>query len=483
MKTIALRVLGLVPAHVSYADVRVMYRRHEGIHVENQIVDQVLLEESEGIGLRVLVAGQWGFAASRHLDAAGLQDLVRRAVTQAQSAVGHGPATALAPGQVIQATYATPLARDPFTVPVSEKVGLLLRASAGMQTRGVTSAEASIDLFQDHKIFANTEGSLIEQTITESGAGLMATAADGSDVQRRSFPQSVPRAIKGQRGDFATAGYEHIQGLRLVEEAPRVGEEAVALLGADPCPSTETTLIVGGTQMAMVIHECAGHPSELDRVLGSEASLAGGSYMEPQLRGSLRFGSDLVTVAADATLPRGLGTFGYDDEGTPAQRTVLIRNGICVEYLTSRESARTLGTPSSGAARADGWYRVPLVRMTNVSLEPGETPLAEMIGTTEDGILVDMNKSLSIDDRRLSFRFGSEIGWEIKHGKLGRMLKNCTFRGITPQFWATCDAVGDAASYRLYGIPSCNKGEPLQVAHIGHGTVPARFRKQTVGSH
>jgi TldD protein len=481
MKTIALRVLGLVPSSVGYADIRVVFRRHEGIHVENQLVDQVLYEESEGIGLRVLVAGQWGFAATPRLDAASLQELVHRAVTQARSAVGRGPAAALAPASAVQATYATPLIRDPFAVPVAEKVGLLLRASAAMQAPHVTAAEASMDLFQDHKVFANTEGALIDQTLTESGAGLMATASDGMDVQRRSFPQSVPRAIKGQRGDFATAGYEHIESLRLVEEAPRVGAQAAALLTATPCAATTTTLVVSGTQMALLIHECAGHPAELDRVLGSEASAAGGSFMEPQLRGKLRFGADLVTIVADATLPGGLGTFAYDDEGTPAQRTILVKHGIVVDYLTSRESARVFDAWSNGAARADGWHRVPLVRMTNVCLEPGGTSLAEMIGTTEDGILVDMNKSLSIDDRRLSFRFGSEIGWEIKNGKLGRVLKNCVFRGITPQFWANCDAVGDAASYRLYGLPSCNKGEPLQVAHIGHGTVPARFRNVAVG--
>ncbi len=483
MRTIAQRVLGLVPSSVDYADVRVIYRRHEGIHVENHIVDQVLDEESEGIGLRVLVQGQWGFAASPRLDPAGLDDLVHRAMTQALCAVGRGPATSLAPASVVQTVYTTPLMKDPFAISIQDKIDLLLRAAAAMQSAGalLKSAEASMDFFQERKVFANTEGSLIEQTITKSGAGLLATASDGSDVQQRSFPQSVPRAIRGQRGDFATAGYEHIETLRLVEQAPRVGEEAVALLTADPCPSTTTTLIVSGTQMAQLVHETAGHPSEMDRVLGSEASLAGGSFMEPQLRGQFRFGTDLVNIVADATLPRGLGSFGYDDEGIPAQRAVIVKDGIFVGYLTSRESARTLNAPSNGAARADGWGRVPLVRMTNVSLEPGDVPLDQLIGTTKSGILMDMNKSLSIDDRRLSFRFGCEIGWEIKNGLLGRMLKNCTYRGITPQFWAGCDAVGDASTFRLYGIPSCNKGEPLQVAHVGHGTVPARFRDVRVG--
>lgn len=309
----------------------------------------------------------------------------------------------------------------------------------------------------------------------------MATAVNEDDAQRRSFPQSVPRAIRGQRGDFATAGWEHVLRLGLVEAAPRVGEEAVALLTAAPCPSTRTTLIVGGTQMAQLVHETVGHLAELDRALGSEASLAGGSYMQPELRGRLRVGAEIVTVTADGTLRGALGSCAYDDEGVPAQRTTLVENGLFSGYLTSRESAGALGELSGGAARADGWQRIPLVRMSNVSLEPGETPFEEIVASTDDGILIDMNRSLSIDETRRAFRFGAEIGWEIKDGRVGRMLKNCTYSGQTLPFWASCDAVADRESWRVYGIPSCNKGEPLQVAHIGHGTVPARFRDVKVG--
>jgi TldD protein len=338
-----------------------------------------------------------------------------------------------------------------------------------------------MDFFQDHKLFASSEGSMVEQIITESGGGIMATAADDREVQRRSFPQSVPRAIRGQRGDFATAGYEHVAALGLVDESERVGGEASALLSAEPCPSGPTTLIVSGTQMALVIHETAGHPAELDRVLGSEASLAGGSYMEPDLRGTLQFGADIVSITADATLSHGMGSFAYDDEGVVAQRTPIVERGRFVGYMTSREHAARLGLPPTGAARADGWQRVPLVRMTNVSLEPGTMSLEEMIGTTNQGVLVDMNRSVSIDDRRLSFRFGSEIGWEIRNGRTARLLKNPTFSSISPRFWAGCDALGNASTFRLYGLPSCNKGEPLQVAHVGHGTVPGRFRDVMLG--
>ncbi len=484
MRALGELVLARLPRDVDYGDVRVVNRRHEGLHVENGAPSQVLDSESEGLAVRVLVHGQWGFAATSRLDAGGAEAAVARAVGQARAARGRGPEARLAPVEPLQASYETPVARDPFTVPVEEKLELLVAASEAMLAAGgaaVRSAEASVDAFRETKLFASTEGTVIEQVLTETGGGIMATAVGDDELQRRSYPHAVPRAIKGQRGDFATAGWEHVLSLGLHGEAPRVGEEAVALLTADECPAATTTLIVSGTQMAYLVHETAGHPAELDRVLGGEASTAGGSFMQPALRGMLRFGAELVNVTADATLGGALGSFAFDDEGVPAQRTPIVRDGMFVGYLTSRESAGALGETSTGAARADGWQRIPLVRMSNVSLEPGETPFEQLVGDTEHGVLVDSNRSLSIDETRRAFRFGSEIGWEIRDGKVGRMLRNCTFSGRTLEFWAGCDAIADRASWRVYGIPSCNKGEPLQVAHIGHGTAPARFRGARVG--
>jgi TldD protein len=479
VRQLAEQVLGLVPAGVSYADVRVVLRQHECVYAEHGRVGQVLYEETEGVAIRVLVDGQWGFAATAFPERA--EAALGRAVAQARAAAAlGGPRARLAPVEPVVARYETPVLRDPLAVPLDEKVALLTAASAAMGA-GLRDAQASYDCFRETKVFASSEGALVEQVLTETGAGLLATAVSADDVQRRSYPQSVPRAIKGQRGDFATAGWEHVQRLALVEEAPRVGEEAIALLSAAQCPSERTTIVVSGTQMALFVHECFGHPAELDRALGSEASLAGGSYMQPELRGKLRVASELVTITADGTLPGGMGSYGYDDEGVAAQRTVVVEDGVFRDYLTSRESAGALGEGSTGAARADGWARIPLVRMSNVSIEPGETPYEEIVDSTQDGILLDMNRSVSIDDTRRAFRFGSEIGWEIKNGKLGRMLRNCAFSGQTLDVWPRCDAVADRASFRVYGLPSCNKGEPLQVAHIGHGTVPARFRDVQVG--
>lgn len=482
MRAVVERVLGLLPAGIDYADVRFVRRRHHGVHVENDAIAQLVREESEGIGLRVLIRGQWGFAAGAATGADDLDRLVREAV--AQAGVEAGPPSRLAPAPVVRGSWASPCARDPFEVALGEQVERLLAAAAEMRRAGpaVVSAQASVDAYRDEKVFGNSEGSLLEQTITETGGGLLATARSEDDVQRRSYPQSVPRAIVGERGDFANAGWEHVEALDLLAAAPRVGAEAVALLAADPCPVTTTTLVVGSNQMAQLLHETAGHPAELDRTLGAEDSLSGGTYMRPDELGRQRFGPEHVTIVADATRPGALGSFGWDDEGVAATRTPIIERGLVGGFLSSRATAGEYGWSSSGAARADGWRRVPLVRMTNLSLEPGQTPADELVGTIRSGVLIDMNRSLSIDDRRRSFRFGAEIGWEIRDGKVGRMLRDVTYEGDTLEFWAGCDAVGDAASFRQWGIPSCGKGEPLQVAHIGHGSPPARFLNVRVGA-
>jgi len=483
MREIAERALSLLPSTVSYADVRVVHRHHELVLAEHAGPGDVAYDESLGLGVRVLIDGQWGFAATPHLDAAGLAAVTRRAVGQARAA---GPGRPIELGEPVTTRdrWSSPVEIDPFTVSLSTKLDLLDATVKEVETAGpkIIRVEASMDFFRDEKVFANTEGALIEQTITESGAGLMVLASDGDDIQRRSYPQGVPRTIRGQRGQFAGTGYEHIGTLRLVEEAARVGAEAVALLTAPECPDEVTTLVVTGGQLAMVLHECAGHPMEADRALGAEISQAGGTYATPERRGNFRWGSPILSVFADATAPGGLGSYGYDDEGVRAQRTPLIRDGVFVGYMSGRESAGQLGQQSSGAARADGWQRSPLVRMNNLCLAPGDSSLEEMIATTDRGVFLDMTKGLSIDDQRMNFRFGTEVGWEIRDGKLGRLLKNCSYTGVTPQFWAECDALGGPDEYRIHGIPSCNKGEPAQVAHPGHGTVPARFRNVKVGT-
>jgi TldD protein len=462
---------------VEYGDVRVVEKRSESMGVKNGKVDEVYSSDNIGFGVRVLVNGAWGFAASARM---GERDEADRIVSDAiriakASSRVMGEKVRLSHVEPVTATYRINYEKDPFKVPLDQKVQLLLDTVKIMQeVKGVKVASGSLFFLKTNKVFASTEGALIDQEIIESGGGIQARAVKGGEVQTRSYPSS-------HGGSYATRGFEHIEAFHLVEEAPRVAEEAVKLLTAKECPSELTTVIIDSNQMALQVHESIGHPVELDRVLGMEASYAGTSFVTLDKLGTFRYGSPLVNVTADATCEGGLGTFGFDDEGVPAQKMPIIREGIFEGYLSSRETATTIGRQSSGAMRADGWSRIPLIRMTNINLEPGEGKLEKLIGSTEEGILFSTNKSWSIDDKRLNFQFGCEVAYRINKGKIGDLYKNSLYTGITPQFWNSCDAVCGLEDWKLWGIPNCGKGEPGQSAHVGHGTSPARFRNVQVG--
>jgi TldD protein len=350
-----------------------------------------------------------------------------------------------------------------------------LRADAG-----VTLAETGMNFQREESWFLSSEGSDIHQTKYSTGAGYTAYAFAGSEIQKRSYPNSFG-------GQWQNRGYELIDEMKLVENARRVGEEAVALHHADQCPEGTRTIILDGSQLGLQIHESVGHPIELDRVLGMEANFAGTSFLTLDKLGHLRYGSELVNVVADARQEHGpgLGTFAYDDEGVAAQSTPIITNGLFTGYLSSRETAHTIGAARSGGTlRAESWNRLPMIRMTNVSILPGEAPLSleQLIGSTDDGIYMETNKSWSIDDKRYNFQFGCEIAWEIKNGKRGRMLKNPSYSGITTEFWNSMDAICSRDEWTLWGTPNCGKGQPQQVVGTGHGASPARFRNIRVGS-
>jgi TldD protein len=460
----------------TYADIRIVRRENQGIVVKNGKVGALSQDEDQGFGVRVILNGAWGFASSSLLSLEEVERVTALAVGIARaSALVKAQEADIGPPVVYSDTYRTPVEVDPFQVTMEKKIDLLMAADAEMRlAKGVAVAQSNLRFVRERKVFASSEGSFIEQEIIESGGGLEATAVGDGDVQKRSYPNSFGR-------HQGTAGYELIEGMDLVGNAQRVGEEAVALLTAPQCPSTVTTLILGATQLALQVHESCGHPIELDRVFGTEASYAGTSFLTTEKLGTFRYGSEIVNITADATIPGGLGTFGYDDEGVPAQRVPIVREGMFVGYLTSRETAAMLGQESNGCMRADGWNRIPIIRMTNINLEPGEWDFDDLIADTDDGIYMEMNKSWSIDDKRLNFQFGTEIAYQIKNGKLGQLYKNATYTGITPQFWAGCDAICNQKHWNVWGTPNCGKGQPSQSAHVGHGTAPARFRNVQVG--
>jgi TldD protein len=469
----------------TYADVRIVEHREQTVNVKNGVVESLGVIEDHGFGVRVIAGGAWGFASSATLGKAEVERVAARAVEIARaSALALREPVDIGPPVTSTGTYRTTVEIDPFSVPLEDKVALLLEADAAMRgVSGVTTAKGVLVCLRERKTFANTEGAFVEQEIVESGGGITAIAVGDGEVQQRSYPNSFGR-------DQRTTGWEYIRQVDLPGNAERVAGEAVALLTADPCPSATTTVILGSTQLALQIHESCGHPTELDRVFGTEAAYAGTSFLTPDNLGTLRYGSPVVNLTADATIPGGLGTFGWDDEGVPAQRVELVKEGLFVGYLSSRETAVQLArlkglnpaeARSGGAMRASKWSRIPIIRMTNISIEPGEWTFDDLVADTDEGIYMEVNRSWSIDDRRLNFMFGTELGYEIKNGKLGRMLKNCTYTGITPQFWNSCDAVCNRDHWQVWGTPNCGKGRPSQIAHTGHGAAPARFRNIQVG--
>ncbi len=465
-------------AGASYADARFVRGREEQVHVKTGAVQGLEVHEGQGIGVRVIADGAWGFASTTATDPEAVAETARLAVRIARaSATAKTDDLRLSEVEPARAKAAHTARRDPFAVPLEERIALLLDCDRAMAVdERVKVREGFIRLVREEKHFASSEGADIFQERIETGAGIeaRAVAPDGSDTQVRSYPSS-------HGGIMGTRGWEIVEEMDLLGNAERVGREAAELLEAPHCPAGVKDIILEGSQLALQVHESCGHPIELDRVLGMEASFAGTSFLTPDKLGSFRYGSEAVNITADATVPGGLGSFAYDDEGVPGQRTPIVTEGLFVGYLSSRETAPVLGQTSSGTMRADGPNRLPLIRMTNINLEPGDWSLDEIIADTQDGLYLLTNTSWSIDDKRLNFQFGTELAYEIKGGSLGRILKNATYNGITPEFWGACDAVGKRAEWVMWGVPNCGKGEPVQSAHVGHGASSARFRQVRVG--
>ncbi|MDX6512907.1 MAG: TldD protein, partial [Gaiellaceae bacterium] len=461
-------------AGAAYADARAVVRRSQSVRTKNGRVEAVTDVESEGIGVRVLVAGAWGFACDRRLTGEGAREAALRATAFARAAGGRN-GRSLAPIQAHTGSYRTPIERDPFEVSLADKVELCLRAGAGLAHPDVKVAQVAVRAQREHKVLVSSEGTVVEQELIECGGGIDAFAAGDGVYQIRSYPSA-------HGGSSAQGGWEYVEGLELEREAPRVADQAAALLRAEVCPPGRATVVLDAEQMELQVHESVGHPTELDRIYGTEASYAGTSFLKPEDIGTLRYGSELMNITADSTTPGGLGTFAFDDEGVPAGRQPIVEAGILRGFLNSRETAARIGGGGSGGSmRAEGWNRMPLVRMTNLHLEPGEGSLEELIDGVDEGIYLETNKSWSIDDKRLNFQFGTQIAWEINKGKLGKMLRDATYTGITPVFWGTLDAVAGPEEWRLHGLTNCGKGQPGQSAHVSHGTSPARFKDVQIG--
>ncbi len=464
-------VLASLRKKARYADIRHTVTEQQHVRVRNGEVEHLSSTIDRAVGVRVLVGNGWGFAASSDTSDESLRRTARRALEVAEASnIASTRKVVLSDVEPYVASWSSSFRIDPWSIPLERKIEHLLAATEPM--RGdprMHQVSGDISSYRQDKLFASSVGSWIEQRTTQMGAGIEAVVIADSDFQRRTYPNPFG-------GDYQAAGWEFIEGLDLPAKALQVRDEALALLDAPKAPAGRFDLIVGSSQLALQVHESCGHPTELDRAMGLEISLAGGSFLQPSMLGSFRYGSELVNIVADATLPGSIGSFAFDDDGVPAQRFPLVEKGIFVGYLTGRDTAPVIGRSSNGTVRAETAARIPIIRMTNINLEPGRTPLADIIADTKRGILVETNKSWSIDDLRLNFQFGCEVAYEIENGRVGRLLKNPLYTGNTPDFWRACDAIADRASWQVWGLPNCGKGDPMQTMRVAHGAPAARFR-------
>ena len=458
-----------------YADVRFEVARSERIEIRNGVVASLADAISTGYGIRALVDGAWGFAASSDASDHGIDAAAGRAVAIARASASIARRrVGLPPARSYTDEYATPVKRDPATVPLGERVALLLEAEKLLHVgKEISVGRAWMDLWRSDKYFYSSIGSRVAQHIRQTGSGIQALAVGEGDVQARTFPGDV--------GLYQSGGWEIVESAHLIENAARIGEEAVALLRAPQCPSGTRDIILGGSQVSLQMHESCGHPAELDRVMGWEANFSGTSFLEVDQLNKLQYGSDIVSIIIDNTMPLGMATCGYDDEGTKSGISDIVRDGVLVGYEMSNDTARAIARESNACVRAESWEFVPMIRMCNLNLLPGTVPFEHLFDDVKDGVYMESNRSWSIDDRRLNFQFGCEIAWEVKNGKRGRMLKNPTYAGMTPQFWNSCDAIGDAGSWFAWGTPNCGKGEPMQTGRTTQAASPARFRNVSVG--
>lgn len=459
----------------SFADARIVRRKSEEVIVKNGKPERIESNEEAGLGIRVIWKKALGFAATNDLTPEGVRKAGEMAIQMAKGAhkAGHMEVI-LSEEEVGKGSFTFPYKEDPFDIPLPDKVDYLLECDRLMNVSPkIKVREGILTSIREEKLFASSEGADIEQIITVCGGGISATAVEGEESQQRSYPAFG--------GNYAQMGWEFVKSLDLHSQAEKIAKEAEALLNASLCPSDERALIIGKSMLGLQIHESCGHPSEADRVFGYETSYAGDTFLTRDKLGNFQYGSPLVNIVADATLPNALGHFEFDDEGVRAQKIELVKEGIFQNYLTSREVAYKLGIKSGGCARAEGYSNLPLIRMTNINLQPGDFSLDELIQETKKGLMIEEYSSWSIDDKRLNFQFAGEIGWLIEDGEIKGMVKNPTYTGITPQFWNSLDAITDESTLFLQGVPNCGKGEPPQAMLVGHQVPYARFQKVRIG--
>jgi TldD protein len=488
-RELAMRALDAAKAAgAEYADVRIAQYRSQSVQTRERRVQGLSDTETAGIGVRTLVNGAWGFAATAELTPDSVAGVARKAVAQAKAnRAALSKPIVLAPyGAAQNGTWRSPIKTDPFTIPIAEKVALLLAANeAALKVRGVRFATSGVNFLREEKTFANSEGSFTEQTLFRCSPNVNITAVseDNSDFQTRAANEVAPRGL----------GYEYLVDSKLVENAPKWADEAVQKLSAKAVEVGRYDLVLHPTHLWLTIHESIAHPTELDRALGFEANYAGTSFVAPpeKMLGQLQYGSKLLNIQADRNQTGSLSACGWDDEGVVPETYDIIKDGLFVDYQTTREQApyldwyyKKIGKPtkSHGNSYAQFWSEVQFQRMPNVSQLPGEQDHTweDIIAATDRGIAIIGDGSFSIDQQRYNAQFGGQVFYEIKGGKIVGMLKDVAYQLRTPEFWKSMDMIGGKRSYFLGGANGDGKGQPPQSNAVSHGCVPSRFRNVNV---
>jgi len=476
-------------AGASYADCRISSARSQNIGTRERRVTNIGDNETFGFGVRVMVEGTWGFAASSELSADEVARVARQAVAQARAnrramvkplelaPIHHPP--------VPNGQWRSPARIDPFTVAIEDKVAYLMEANAAALAAGARFVNSQMFFLKDEKTFASTEGTVTQQTIFRAQPGMTVTmvSADNRDFQTRQSTDIQPKGL----------GYEHVLDADLKRHAARWVEEAKQKLTAKPVEVGRYDLILHPTHLWLTIHEAIAHPTELDRAYGFEANYAGTSFLSPpeQMLGKFRYGPDFMNVVADRSAPGSLSACGWDDEGVAPESFHIVKNGIFVDYQTTREQAmwldwwyksQNMPTRSHGCSYAQTWADVQFQRMPNVNLMPGERDLVwdDLIAATENGIAIVGDGSFSIDQQRYNAQFGGQLFYEVKNGKITGMLKDVAYQIRTPEFWNAMDMIGGQRSYELGGAFGDGKGQPSQSNAVSHGCPPTRHKQVNV---
>ena len=471
----------------SYADVRIGRYRQNFVQTREQQITNVVDTDSMGAGVRALVDGTWGFAATRTMTRAGVTDAAKKAVAVAKATrIGRDRAVELAPSPPhADVSWKNAYTVDPFTIPIEQKADLLLKANAeALKAPNVKFVFSGMFFRKDERNYANTDGSVITQTIVQSWVPMQFTAIsdDKSDFQNR-----------GSVSAPAGRGYEYVLSQDLVGNARKWGEEASQKLKAKPVDVGRYDLVLHPSHLWLTIHESIGHPTELDRASGYEANYAGTSFLAPpeKVLGKLKYGPEFMNVQGDRSQEGGLSTIGYDDEGVKPDDFLIVKKGLFNDYQTTREQANWLkpwydsqgqATRSHGCSFGDSWSSVQFQRMPNVSLLPGEKEQSfeDLIAATDRGIAIIGDGSFSIDQQRYNAQFGGQVFYEIKGGKITGMLKDVAYQMRTPEFWNSMDMIGGKKSYEMGGSFFDGKGQPPQINAVSHGSPPARFRNINV---